>query len=336
MMILAGDIGGTKTLLAMARHDDLRHPLLERRYTNRTYTGPEDVLQAFLAETASFPGAPGKTEYACLGVAGPVLDNCASLTNLPWRLDGAALAHRFGIGQVRLVNDFAAAAAGIPLLHQDELAILQPGQPQPQACRLAIGAGTGLGVAILAAQDDGYKVIPGEGGHCGFAPSDEVQVDLWRALHDEVGRITMETIVSGPGLVRIYRYLRQRCAAVSATANAPLMTADPAAAIAHAAFTDNDPVAMRSIDLFLACFGAFAGDLALTVTARGGVYLCGGIAPKLLPALRRGGFLAAFKDKGPHRELAELMPVQVVLDDALGMHGAAWIAAETAAGRSPL
>jgi glucokinase len=181
---------------------------------------------------------------------------------------------------------------------------------------VALGAGTGLGVAFLMMQEGNWRVVPGEGGHMGFAPRDEEQSALWNELRSEFGRVTAETVVSGPGLARIHRHVCR------AAGFAPDAEPKEPAAISAAALAGNDPLAARSVEIFLSCYGAFAGDLALAVLARGGVYLCGGVAPKLLPLFRASGFLNAFNAKGCHAALAESMPVHVVTEERLGLLGA--------------
>jgi len=272
-LLLGGDIGGTKTLLALAQPNEL--PLFERRYSSQDY-GDFDTLLADFLQEARENGLTAPIRAAAFGVAGPVTANRAQLTYLPWFLDGAAIATRFALGSVSLVNDFAAAAAGIASLAPEQVVTLQGGSPLLDAPRVALGAGTGLGVAFLLPQGDHWRVVPGEGGHLGFAATDEAQVALWRELQAEFGRVTAETVVSGPGLARIDRHLSRVAGAAR--------NLEPAA-ISAAALAGDDPIAAATIALFLKCYGAFAGDLALSVLARGGVYLCGGVAPKLLPLI---------------------------------------------------
>lgn len=334
-MYIAGDIGGTKTLLALYATGTRRPPVLERRYASREFPDFAGLLSAFLAEAAQQGIAYQRLGGACFGVAGPVVDNRAQLTYLPWLMDGAALASRFDIGRVILTNDFAAAATGVGALGAEDVATLQPGEAQAHGARVALGAGTGLGVAILAPVDGCYQVVAGEGGHVGFAPRNDTEAQLWRALNAELGRVTAETVVSGPGLVRVYRHLVRSDESSSPDAAGLLAASDPAAAIAAAALDGTDSLARASVDLFLSCYGAFAGDLALTAMATGGVFLCGGIAPKLLPLLQQGNFLDAFRAKGGHSRLAATFPVHVVLDEKLGLHGAALIAAQAAESAPP-
>jgi glucokinase len=310
-MILAGDIGGTKTLLALAGDDGIA---LERRYSSQDWNDFPTLLHAFLDE-AGLAGI--NIASACFGVAGPVEDNRAKVTYLPWTLDGPTLARNFGIGQVTVVNDFAAAAQGVAALRPDDLVTLQEGRLLPDAPRLLIGAGTGLGVAALLPVGNGWRTVGGEGGHIGFSPANEEQQAVWQHLARPGGRVTAENVISGPGLAAIYDSLIK----VSPRNTA---IADPAEIVAAAS---SNPLAGRALDLFIAAYGAFAGDLALLFMARGGVYLGGGIAPKILPRLMEGGFVRAFRERGVHAGLMPDFPIQVITNERLGLLGALSIAA---------
>jgi glucokinase len=313
-LVLCGDIGGTKTLLGLAAADQSRLAIvLERRYSDEAFPDFADLLRAFFAEIGAQRASA--IESACLGVAGPVEGRRVRVTNFPWELDATVLEAVVG-APVTLVNDFEAAAHGIGLLQAEDLVTIQRGEPQPRAPQLVIGAGTGLGVAYRVWGGDRYLVLAGEGGHAGFAPADERQADLWRAVHREVGRVSIEHIVSGAGLARIRRFLRG--------AGAEPVSAEE---IARAALEHADPRATDALDLFVACYGAAAGDYALAVLARGGVYVTGGIAPKILPRLRAGPFLAAFNAAADHAGVAARLPVHVVVNQKLGLLGAAQLAA---------
>jgi glucokinase len=327
-MILAGDIGGTKALLLLAALRQGRpEPVLERRYAVASFPGFSAMLARFLEECRQYRGRDARLASACFGAAGPVSADCIQMTNLPWRLDAGAIAAAFGIGRVRLVNDFEAAAFGIEALGPGGSAMLQRGEPLPHAARVVIGAGSGLGVAYALPQGKHYQVIAGEGGHAGFAPADDEQMRLWQTLHEQFGRVSVEHVVSGPGLVRIYEFLRAELAEAPALRQS--VRAEGAAAISRYALEQNDPLACRALDLFIACYGAATGDHALTVTARGGVYIAGGIAPKIFSRLAAGGFMEAFNAKGAHAQMNLRMPVRVVTTDRLGLLGAALIAART-------
>ncbi len=326
-MILVGDIGATKTLLEIGTLRQGRwQPGFSRRYVGAEHPDFEHVLRAFLREWEAHHGSPVTIARACFGVAGPVFDNRVQMTNLPWRLDGEAIAAAFGIARVRICNDFAAAASGVDLLQAADLVILQRGELVAAAPRVVIGAGTGLGVAYLIWAEEGYQAIAGEGGHTGFAPSTPEQLELWRDLYARQGRVVAEDIVSGSGLVRIHEFLSRHEGKPVAPTTA-LSGGDAAAAIAHAALESGDPLCSHALDMFLSCYGAVAGDHALAVMARGGVYVAGGIAAKILPRLVSGGFLAAFNAKGNYSSAARRIPVLVVTNERLGLLGAAVLAA---------
>ena len=309
-MILVGDIGGTNARLALAA-PGTTDPIAERRYATADFGDFESVVAAFLAETKATITA------GCLAVAGPISDDgrSAKLTNLPWTIDVDALAARFHLGHLTLANDFAAAAIGVTVAPAETLVPLQDGEPLGQAPKLVIGAGTGLGMATLVRHGDAWRVLAGEGGHVAFAPLDEDQDRILHALRAEHGRVTAERVISGPGLAAIHRIL----------AGANL---DPAE-ITRRALLEADAAALDSLDVFLSAYGAFAGDMAMAVMARGGVYLAGGIAAKLLPILPASPFLIAFNAKAEHAGLVRRMPVAVVTDPSLGLRGAACLITPT-------
>lgn len=332
-MILAADIGGTKTLLALFERQDLLRPVFERRFDSHGYAGFGPLVAGFLDEARASLGAAASIEAACLGVAGPVTGARVQVTNLPWTLDAADLARRLGLASVRLLNDFAAIVHGLDAIDEQGLATLQAGEPIAGAPRVVLGAGTGLGIAYaFASRGDGYRPLPGEGGHAAFAPADDLQIGLWRYLHERVGRVTLEHVISGTGLLRIYDFLLQRgTRPESAPLRAELSETGAPAAITRHALEHGDALASEALDLFIACYGAAAGDHALNILARGGVYVAGGIAPKILKRLAAGGFVAAFNDKAGFSEHARRMPVHVVVNERAGLLGAARRAAQIAA-----
>jgi len=307
-MFLGGDLGGTKTLLALAEKDAAGgiRIVRQQRFASADYPTFDALLDEFLADRPSITAA-------CFGVAGPTDGRNARLTYLPWSLAADELERRFAIPRVTLANDFAAAAHGLPLVEADSIVTLHAGQPIERAPRVILGAGTGLGVAGLVWQGDGYRVIAGEGGHMGFAPQTSQQGELWRWLLEKNGRVTTEDIVSGPGLARIYAFFGGR----------PRQAEE----IGNAALAGSDPLASAALRLWLECYGAFAGDLALHWLARGGVYLAGGIAAKLLPGTDASPFIEAFLAKREHRHLALDMPIRLVTDESLGLRGTLALAA---------
>jgi len=349
--VLGVDLGGTKGLFAAV--DAGGATLLERRYACRDFDGFGPMLDAFLAALRAARGGSARPRAACIGMAGPVAGRRARLTNLPWALDADAIAVASGIARVELVNDFVAAAAGIAGLAPDATRVLQAGAPQADGVRVVLGAGTGLGVATLVPRGRDWRVIAGEGGHVGFAPRDALDLALWQALHARDPRVTVERLVSGPGLVAIYALLRERR---GASVPDPLLgTPEPAASIASVALAaagasgtggptaappdathaagDVADDAVAALDRFATLYGAFAGDLALLSLPRGGVFVAGGIAPRVFDARRVECFMAAFRDKGGHAPLASAIPVRLVTDPSLGVRGAAALAARAAAGR---
>lgn len=297
-MRLAGDIGGTKVLLALV--DAAGRITDRRRLASADFSTFDDLLAEYL-RGISVPIAGG-----CLAVAGPVADDgrSAKITNLPWLIDAHQLELRFGIGRLALINDFAGVALGVARLGREHLVTLQPGEPREDGMKLVIGAGTGLGMAMLL----GDRVLPSEGGHVGFSPQDDTQVCIRAALMREHGRVTAERAISGPGLAAIHRILAG-------------VEADPATVAEQALAGESAP--RHSVDVFLAAYGAFAGDMAMATMARGGVYLAGGIAAKILPLLRSSPFLSAFNAKAEHAGLVARMPVHVVTDPEIGLAGAA-------------
>ncbi len=327
MKVLAGDLGGTKALLGIAEFADARPDFTHTcRLASADFSSLEELLLQFRADAGT---ALDSVAGACLAVAGPLAEDgrTARFTNLPWSVDAPALEQLLGM-PVTLVNDFAAVAAGIAVLPASGLHCLQAGAPRADGVpgvRLAIGAGTGLGMAcIVPARAAGeFDILPSEGGHVGYAPADDLQAAFAAFLRKEHGRATAERAISGMGLVSLYRFLSSREPADAAN---PLASDDAAAAIGTLALSDPHSLARRTVDLFMASYGAFAGDMALALLARGGVFLAGGVTQKLLPLLQSGAFMTAFNDKAEHAGIARLMPVYLVTEPAVGLLGAAHLA----------
>lgn len=321
--LLAGDIGGTKTLLQLSEiAGGERRVLLERHFDSASHAGLNRIVAEFLR---GLP--PGNVHAACFGVAGPVADNQAGITNLPWRIEADAIGAEFDIPHVRLINDFQAAAYGIDGLQACDLAVLQTGRAEARGVRAVIGAGTGLGEGFMVWQGE-YEAMPSEGSHADFAPTGALQVRLLDYLASRYGHVSYERLVSGPGLVNIYEFLRdvERTAPESPALRQAMNQGDPAAAISQFALERRDGLASAALDVFAAIYGAEAGNLALKVLARGGVYVAGGIAPKILEKLRDGTFMRAFAAKGRFAELLSTIPVYVVLNPKVGLLGAARVA----------
>jgi glucokinase len=313
---LAADIGGTKTLLALAGADG--GIVARRRYENSRFPSFDAILADFLAAHAAQPRA------ACLAVAGPVAENRARLTNLAWTLDGGELAARFGF-PARLINDFEAVGHGITVLPTNDLLTLQAGQPVARGIKAVLGAGTGLGTAFLTWNGADYTVHASEGSHADFAPGDAMQISLLRYLWRRFGHASWERVVSGPGLVTLYDWLLDE-ADVPAEKPRKVVAQGDAAAITTAALSGSDAVAARALDVFLRVYGAEAGNLALKLLPTGGLYLAGGISPKIAPRLASDDFLLAFRAKGRFRGLVESFPVHVVMNPEVGLLGALKVA----------
>lgn len=311
-MILAADIGGTHTRLMLCNSE--RQPVRQAVFASREYATFEAVLAQFLTPD-------DRIKAACFAVAGPVLQQRCAVTHLPWVLDAAALQAHYGFPVV-LINDFVAKAHGLPALSAQDLLTLQAGEPQAGGVQLLVGAGTGLGIATRILVGTQVQVVESEGGHADFAPHGEQQSAMHAALRARLGAVYMETVVSGKGLQHVYQYTNGFSDNVFSD-NAMAMTAAAISAAAHA----GDASAVAAMDLFMECYGSTAGNLALVNVPLGGVYITGGVAAKNAAFIGNGRFLAAFRDKPNMRALLEKVPVHVVLDEKLGVLGAARYAA---------
>lgn len=322
-MVIAADVGGTNTKVGFAGVEAGRPVLLEKHvYPSQQYAGLEIILDEFLARPALVPHAAA-VGAACFAVAGPVDQGRAKLTNLPWRLDEASIAQRYGLPHVRIINDFAAAGLGVDHLAADDLRTLQTGEPEARAQRIIVGAGTGLGVALLDWDDEGYEVHASEAGHMDFAPTDARQDALLAHLRQAFARVSYERVVCGAGLTRIFCFIEEtEGSRPSPELKDAMSTGDPAKAITDFALNGKDETAVAALDLFVTAYGAFAGNMALAMLARGGVYIAGGIAPKIAAKLEDGAFIRAFTAKGRFSRLLESMPVHVVMNEHVGLYGA--------------
>ncbi len=321
-MILAGDVGGTKTLLGLFSRAEGR-PALVSAASFVTLDHPNIVhMIARFLETSQ----PGPIEAACFGVAGPVREQRATLTNVPWAVAAGEVAAAFSIPSVTLLNDLVAMAWGVPVLQGDEIVTLQEGRPTPGGNLALIAAGTGLGEALLPFMDGRAVPSPSEGGHADYSPRTADEVGLMQSLVAAHGRAEWEHVLSGPGLLNIHRYKHAHapCRAVDPSA-------DPALApslISRAALEARCPLCVDSLNMFVEAYGAEAGNLALYGLATAGVYIGGGIAPKILPALEQPRFLDAFRSKGPMTGLMESIPVAVILNQQTALLGAAVFAVQ--------
>lgn len=315
--IVCGDIGGTKTILQLAEIKDKKiSEQLTHRYDSQAFANFSDILGDFL-NTAGASSCPAA---ACFAIAGPIVAQQAKLTNLSWRIDSADIANEFSIAQVKLINDFAAAALAIDNLRSDDLATLQAGQAHAQAMRVVLGAGTGMGVAWLGWMEGRYFAFPTEAGHMEFAPVNPLQIRLLETLQDKFGHVSVERLLSGSGLTNIFNFLQTQHEESSDLAIIHLEE-DSGARISALA-QKNHPIAIQSLNLFAEIYGAYAGNLALAGLCRGGVYIAGGIAPRILNILNSGGFMQAFRDKGRFAALMNEIPVHIVTNREISLLGA--------------
>ncbi|MFK8183645.1 MAG: glucokinase [Phormidesmis sp.] len=350
-MLLAGDVGGTKTILRLATFSppiklQMKAPPIdtcyEQTYVSKSFAGLAEMVEVFLAEAEAALGERPSPTVACFGIAGPVVDNRSELTNLNWSLEAEALARRLAIAQVSLINDFAANGYGILGLTDSDLHVLQDAPMLSQAPIAIIGAGTGLGEAFLIPQGGCYHVFPGEGGHADFAPQNSSTYQLCRYLQktEQLSRISVERVVSGTGLISVYQCLRDEARLAPETPalaeaferwEQALATGEeapsPAAEIAKQAAAGDDILARRTMQLFIQLYGSEAGNFALKLLPYGGLYITGGIAAKILPMMEKEGFIDAFLDKGRMKPLLENIPVKVVLNPKVGLIGAVLYAA---------
>ncbi len=334
-LLLAGDIGGTKTILrlvkAPADGDEVLH---EETYPSQNYPDLVPIVQEFLA------GREAKPEKACFAIAGPVVNNRAKLTNLPWLLDNKRLETEMEIGQVSLINDFAAIGYGVLGLKSSDIDTLQAGERDTEAPIAVIGAGTGLGEAFLINQGSNHRIFATEGGHADFAPRNESEFQLLKYLEKkyDVGRISVERVISGPGIVAINQFLRKHPQEITSApeiqdavrkeeSEGEEKKVDPAD-IAKAATEKRDMLSERTMKMFIEAYGAEAGNLALKLLPYGGLYIAGGIAAKNHQLLESEGFMQAFTDKGRVSNLLEKVPVHIVLNQQVGLIGAAICAAQ--------
>ena len=329
MLVLAGDIGGTNSRLAL--YDGLQL-VFEKTYPSAQQPSLEAAAAQFLIDARSAMGGAVVPQRACLAVAGPIEGHTARITNLPWVVDALSLQDHLKIPGVRLANDFEAAATGVPLLPADQLLPLGGGPAQPNGPVVVAGPGTGLGQAFLhwSAADARYHVAPSEAGHADFAPRTPMEWGLCRHLAALYGRVSYERVISGPAFKDLFAYLMSepalRTLATEETLRA-LEAEEAAVVIVRQAVAGRDPLCTMAVNVFASALGAFAGNLALTVLATGGVFIAGGIAPRIVGVLQSGPFREAFEAKGRLRPVLTKIPVFVVTSREVGLLGAAALAA---------
>ncbi len=318
-MILAGDIGGTKTNLAYftAESGKLIRKQLQS-YPSRDFKSLTDVLAKFQADF------PSSVTAAAFGIAGPVVNGRSKLTNLGWDVIGADVASHLSLPAVGLLNDLEATAYGTLRLAPSEYLVLNNGVVAEKGTIAVIAAGTGLGEGGLHWDGKRYRTIASEGGHTDFGPRDEIEIDLLRFLKPKYGRVSYERVVAGPAITDVYDFLRKRSGEPEPEwLKLALTSGDPSAVISKAGLEGKDAVSEQTLDLFVSLYGAEAGNLALKILATGGVFVGGGIAPKILPKIQNGSFFSSFKNKGRYEGLMKNIPIWIVLNDQTALLGAA-------------
>ena len=331
MLLLAGDIGGTKTILRLVEvAQDKFETVHEETYLSGNYPDLVPIVEPFLATAEALP------EAACLAIAGPVLNNTSKLTNLNWFLDNQRLQKELGIKQVSLINDFAAVCYGVLGLKSADLSSLQSKSAYDRAPIGVIGAGTGLGEGFLVPNNGSYQIVATEGGHTDFAPRYELEWQLLQYIQKRyrIDRVSVERVVSGQGIIAIYQFLRDTQFATELPEVGETVkiweqqvekgqekTVDPAAIISRTALQKSDSLCEKTMQMFVEAYGAEVGNFALKLLPYGGIYIAGGIAAKILPLMQEDRFLAAFKQKGRMSTLLEQMPVHIVLNPQVGLLG---------------
>jgi glucokinase len=332
MTVLSGDIGGTTTRLQLTNFTDTGDITVLKRthYSNHDYVNLVDIIDAFFKQDGL--GSINITG-ACFDVAGPIVDGMVvKLTNLPWTIKTDEIRNKLKIDNVTLINDFAAIGYGIDTLQSKDLFVLQQKEPRVGGLKAYLGAGTGLGVGFITYNQGIPRVYPTEGGHIDFAPTDDIQIELLKFLRQKYHRVSFERVLSGPGLVNIYQFVRSyRGFSEKENKDLNLLVDgkehfDIAAAIAEYAIEHSDPLAIQALNIFIRIYAAATGNLALTSLPFGGLYIVGGIAPKLLSLINSTLFFDAFGDKGRMSDLIKSIPIYVVLYTDVGLRGAAWYA----------
>jgi glucokinase len=329
MRVLAGDVGGTKTRLAVFDVQGTRlDTVKEHSYPSGSYNGLEEIVREFL------DGAGSDCRQACFGIAGPVQRGRVQTTNLPWVVEEQALAALFGFERVALINDLEANAWGIDALREDDFHVVNAGSPDAEGNACIVSAGTGLGEAGLYWDGQRHWPFASEGGHADFSPSTDLEIALLEYLRERLGHVSWERVVSGMGLVNVHDFLRaHRGVAMPSWLREEMSAGDAAAAISRAAMDGRDALCAETLDLFVHLYGVEAGNHALKIMATGGVYLGGGIAPKNLDRFKGPGFMQGFLDKGRMQPLLEAMPVKIILNDRTALFGPA-LYLEVVKGRS--
>ena len=320
-MILAGDIGGTKTNVALFQTNgsEVGPVVRQQKFPSAGYNSLEAILKEFIGETKP------RIKGACFGIAAPVIEGFAKTPNLNWTVSADSLADLLEIDRVNLINDLEATAHGIPVLNDTQLLTLNSGEATDDGHRALIAAGTGLGMVGIFYRDGHYYPLASEGGHSDFAPHETIEIELLQYLKEKFGRhVSWERVLSGPGLFNVYCFLRDRGYFEEPPWLAEqINSGDKTAAVSTAALTNKSELAVKALDMFVALYGAMAGNLALLMMATGGLYVGGGIAPKISEKLKDGTFMSAFTDKGRLSSVLAGIPVRVILEEKTALFGAA-------------
>ncbi len=321
-MILAGDVGGTNTRLGLFELDqDRPTPVTIQIFPSGQHQSLEQIVEEFIKQHSH------QVTGACVGIAGPIKDGICETPNLPWIADSRKLAALLGVERVELINDLEANAHGISVLSKEDLVMLHPGRPDPNGNAGLISAGTGLGEAGLHWVDEYYQPFASEGGHVDFAPRNELEIELLKYLLKSIDHVSYERVLSGPGLHNIYKFLIETGRGDEpAWLRDELQQKNPSAVISKAALECRAPVCEQALDMFVSIYGAETGNLALKVLATGGIFIGGGIAPKILSKLKGAAFIEAFWAKGRMTELLKGVPIHVIVNDKTALLGAARVA----------
>lgn len=332
LLVLSGDVGGTKTRLQLTRFTQENiHILAKDTYRNSEFSSFTEIAITFLRRYA---GDNDKAQHACFAIAGPIKTDEVQLTNLPWALSVNAVSKKLDIANICFINDFEAIGYGMLSLNAKDYCTLQSGKTTSNGVKAIIGAGTGLGVVFMHSMHNYHYVFTSEGGHIDFAPTDDIQEALLLYLRRKFHRVSNERVVSGIGITNIYKFVRNlptsrgiehpQLQQLAANSN------NFSRQIATYALQHRDPLALQALDIFIRSYGSVAGNLALTTLPYGGLYLAGGIAPKLLPLLQDGRFMTAFMDKGRSSLLLKDISVNILLNTEVGLNGAAYYAVSKA------
>jgi len=320
-MLLAGDIGGTKTVLALYNQEHgPREPLFQEQYPSQQYDSLEAVVSAYL-HAHNWP-----ISHAAFGVAGPVVEGRAEITNLPWIIERSRLAARFALKDVHLLNDLEAVSTAVPILTKEDVFTLNAGRPDPHGAIAVIAPGTGLGEGFLVWDVNAYRAYPCEGGHTDFAPVGETQQALLAYLQNRLDHVSYERVCSGIGIPNLYGFLRDsgRFEEPSGLAERLIMADDKTPVIVESAQSEGTPICVATLELFIDILAREAGNLALKILATGGVFLGGGIPPRILTELRQSNFIDAFVSKGRFHDLLENVPVKIICRKDTAILGVAY------------